>query len=85
MTDPSPKLEQRVRASFLAKYPERLFRGCKVAEVNDALVVRIYNNDARFPNLRPRPYQVFRFDRDSDTLSELSDKDAAPFVIPNYK
>jgi hypothetical protein len=85
MTDASPELQQRVSSSFAQQHPHRLFRGCKVADVDGALIVRIYSHDARYPNLMPTPYQVFRFDPDSGTLSLLSGDQAAPFTIPNYK
>ena len=85
MTDPSPELQQRVSLSFAQQHPQRLFRGCKVADVGGALVVRIYSHDARFPILMPTPYQVFRFDPDSGSLSLLSGEEAAPFTISNYK
>jgi hypothetical protein len=85
MTDPSPELQQRVSLSFAQQHPQRLFRGCKVAAVGEALVVRIYSHDAGFPNLIPTPYQIFRFDSDSGSLSPLSGEEAAPYTIPNYK
>ena len=85
MTEPSPELEQRVSLSFSQQHPQRLFRGCKVADVGGALVVRIYSHDARFPNLMPTPYQVLRFDPDSGSLSLLNGEQAAPFTITNYK
>ena len=85
MTDPAPELEQQVRLSFVREYPLRLFRGCKVAEVGRALVVRIYSHDAQSPNLMPTPYEVFRFDPYSGSLRLLSGEEAAPFTIPNYK
>ncbi len=85
MTDPSPEFQQRVSLSFGQQHPQRVFRGCKVADVDGVLVVRIYYHDARFPHLMPTPYQVFRFDPDSGTLSLLSGEEAAPFVIANYK
>lgn len=85
MTNPSPALLQRVSLRFAQQYPQRLFRGCKVADVAGGIVVRIYSHDARHPILMPIPYQVFRFDTDSGDLSLLSDEEAAPFAIPNYK
>jgi len=85
MIDPSPELQQRLGSSFARQHPQRLFRGCKVADVGGVLVVRIYSHDARFPNLIPTPYQIFRFDPDSGSLSVLSGEQAAPFTIANYK
>lgn len=85
MTDPSPDLEQRVSLSFAQHHPDRLFRSCKVADVGGACVVRIYSHSARAPNLKPTPYQIFRFDPDSGILSLLSGEEAAPFMIANYK
>jgi hypothetical protein len=78
-------LQQRVSLSFGRQHPQRLFRGCKVADVGGVVAVRIYSNDVRFPHLIPTPYQVFRFDPNSDALSLLSGEEAAPFTIPNYK
>jgi len=85
MTDPSPELEQHVRASFAQIEPERVFRGCKVAEQAGAVIVRIYSHAKRFTNLMPTPYQVYRFNPPKGTLSALSREEAAPYVIPNYK
>ncbi|MFO1482554.1 MAG: hypothetical protein U1F71_04235 [Verrucomicrobiaceae bacterium] len=85
MNEPSAELQERVRASFTQREPERVFRGCKVAEDGATLIVRIYSYRAQFPNIMPTPYQVYRFDPASDALTLLSAEEAAPYTIANYK
>lgn len=85
MNEPSPELQERVRTIFAQRESERVFRGCKVAEDGGTLVVRIYSHQARFQNVIPTPYHIFRFDPASDGLSLLSAEEAAPFTIANYK
>jgi len=81
MKDPSAELELRARLSFEQQQPLRLFRSCKVAEQDGEVVVRIDSHDKRFPDRKPTPYQVFRFDSDSGSLSLLSSEHAAPFTM----
>ena len=85
MTEPSPELEERVRLSFARLEPNRVFRGCEVAEQSGAVIVRIYSDQMGLPGGRPTPYQLFRFNSDTGDLSPLSSEDAAPFTIKNYK
>jgi hypothetical protein len=83
--DPSPELELHLRQSFARIEPERVFRGCKVADRTGAVVVRIYSHAKRFPNLVPTPYQIYRFDVSAGSLTVLSAEEAAPYVVRNYK
>ena len=75
---------------FEREYPDRIFRGCKIAELNGALVARVYSDDAQLPSPIPRTFQIFRFEPDSGSLtlvkvSLLSPDDAVAFVFANYK
>jgi hypothetical protein len=85
MTDPSPELERQVEASYSRLEPERVFQGCKVAEDTRGIVVRIYSQSRQRPGVLPPPYRTFRFDADAGTLSALTDEEAAPYRIKNYK
>ena len=86
MKEPSPELEEQVRLSFSRQFPQRVFTGCKVAEAGSELVVRIYSRDSKGPPfVIPTPYEIFRFDPQTGDLGLLSGKDAAPFLIANYK
>lgn len=85
MTDASPVLEQQVRESFARFEPGRMFEGCKVAEDEMGMVVRIYSQSPQGPRVFPPPYQIFRFDRGNGILSLLTGDDAAPYMIAMYK
>lgn len=85
MTEPSPELERQVEASYSRLEPDRLFQGCKVAEDEMGIVVRIYSQSRKRPGVLPPPYQIFRFDPATSILSTLTDEEAAPYRIRNYK
>jgi hypothetical protein len=85
ISDPSPELEQQVRLSFSQLEPERIFRHCKVVGNENGILLRVYSHKARFPTLNPTPYWVYRFDPATGVLARLSDKEAEPFLIKNYK
>jgi len=85
MTDPSPVLEQKVRESFSRVEPERTFQGCKIAEDERGMIVRIYSQSRRGPGVLPPPYRIFRFDPSSGILSPLASEEADPYMIKLYK
>ena len=84
MNKPSRELEERIRRSFALQEPERQFCGCQVAEDSGTLIARIYSQPAQNPRI-PIPYQIFRFDPVSGSLSLAGAEDAAPFIISNYR
>jgi hypothetical protein len=85
MNDPSPELEQQVRDSFARLEPEQVFCGCKIAETPEEVIVRIYSQGKGYTKIMPTPYQVYRFEPSTGNLRALSDEEAAPYVIQNYK
>ena len=85
MTNPSPEFERRVEASYSRLKPERLFQGCKVAEDERGIIVRVYSQSRHRPAVLPPPYETYRFDAATSTLSRLTDEEAAPYRIRNYK
>jgi len=85
MTDPSPELERIVEESYSRLEPKRVFRGCKVAEDESGIVVRIYSQSREHPPMWPTPFRIFRFDSATGALKALPAEEAARYKIENYK
>ena len=85
MHEPTPELLHQVKASYSQLEPTRVFQGCKVAEDERGIVVRVYSQSRKSPGVMPPPYRVFRFDSTTGTLVPLTDEEAAPYWIKNYK
>ena len=85
MTEPTSDLRRKVEASYSQLEPTRVFQGCKVAQDEKGIVVRVYSQPRKRPGVLPMPYRIFRFDPASGTLSPLTDEEAAPYWIKNYK
>ena len=85
MNEPTPELRQQVEVSYSQLEPARLFQGCKVAEDERGILVRIYSQSRKPPRVMPPPYRVFRFESTTGTLIPLTDEEAAPYWIKSYK
>lgn len=84
MENAAPKLKQQVEQIYSRLYPNQIVTGCKVAVDDDGLIVRVYSHP-RGVVIAPTPYALYRLNPSEDSLTRLTDEEAAPYVIKNYK
>ena len=85
MTNAPPELGRRIEESYSKLEPRRVFQGCKIAEAEKGIVVRIYSQSREKPVVMPPPYRIFRFDSLTGALTALTAEEATPYTIQNYK
>jgi hypothetical protein len=74
-----------VEESYSRLEPQRVFQGCKIAEDERYIVVRIYSQSRVRPMVMPPPYRIYRFDPATGSLTPLTAGESTPYTIQNYK